>query len=88
MTIGQYIKSKREDTGLSLRKVQKLTGIQRGYISQIEHDKIIEPGYTTLKILCELYKTDFKKLLDLFPFLEKQVIKKENNWLAIEEEDD
>jgi len=45
----------RKEKGLTLREVEKSTGISNAYLSQLETGKIKSPGYNTVKSLLELY---------------------------------
>ena len=40
MTISFKIKEKREERGMSLRELEEITGIERGYLSDLENNKI------------------------------------------------
>ena len=40
MTISFKIKEKREERGVSLRELEEATGIERGYLSDLENNKI------------------------------------------------
>jgi transcriptional regulator with XRE-family HTH domain len=51
MTIGEAIKSIREERGISQDKVEAKTGIKRGYLSKIENGHNDNP---TLKTLCKI----------------------------------
>ena len=51
-------KQMRKAKGLTLRKVEKSTGISNAYLSQLETGKIKSPGYNTVKALLELYSNE------------------------------
>jgi hypothetical protein len=48
-------KKMRKDKGLTLREVEKQTGISNAYLSQLETGKIKNPGYETVIALYNLY---------------------------------
>jgi transcriptional regulator with XRE-family HTH domain len=48
-------KSMRKAKGLTLRKVEEITGISNAYLSQLETGKIKQPSYTTVVTLIMLY---------------------------------
>ena len=48
-------KRMRKTKGLTLRKVEELTGISNPYLSQIENGKIKAPSYNTVRTLVMLY---------------------------------
>ena len=45
----------RKTKGLTLRKVEELTGISNPYLSQLETGKIKSPSYNTVRTLVMLY---------------------------------
>lgn len=51
-------KQMRKAKGLTLREVEKSTGISNAYLSQLETGKIKSPGYDTVKALYELYSNE------------------------------
>lgn len=48
-------KSTRKAKGLTLREVERLTGLSNAYLSQLETGKIRQPSYTTVVTLISLY---------------------------------
>lgn len=64
-TLGQFLKDAREKQGLSLRAVEKVTGISNSYLSQLEGDKIKQPSPTLLHKLCELYEVPYSTVMEL-----------------------
>lgn len=58
--IGNKFKVVRNAKGLTLREVEKQTGISNAYLSQLENGKIKHPSYNVVKNLCTFYgiKTD------------------------------
>lgn len=51
-------KSMRKAKGLTLRKVEELTGISNPYLSQLETGKIANPSYNTVRTLVMLYSNE------------------------------
>ena len=51
-------KSMRKAKGLTLRKVEELTGISNPYLSQLETGKIASPSYNTVRALVMLYSNE------------------------------
>ncbi len=45
----------RKDNGLTLKKVEEITGVSNAYLSQLENGKIKSPGYNVVKSLYDLY---------------------------------
>jgi HTH-type transcriptional regulator, competence development regulator len=64
-TLGQFLKNAREKQGLSLRAVEKVTGISNPYLSQLEGNKIKQPSPTLLHKLCELYEVPYSTVMEL-----------------------
>ncbi|MBS1790517.1 MAG: helix-turn-helix domain-containing protein [Acidobacteria bacterium] len=64
-TLGQFLKASRETKELSLRGVEKVTGISNAYLSQLEGDKIKQPSPTLLHKLCELYGVSYSTAMEL-----------------------
>lgn len=63
--LGAYLRSARDQRKLSLRAVERATGISNAYLSQIESGKIREPSPTVLHKLAELYKVPYADLMVL-----------------------
>lgn len=55
----------RKKAGLSLRAVEKATGISNAYLSQLEHGKIRVPAPQNLHRLSKLYLVPYDLLLQL-----------------------
>ena len=51
-------KKMRKAKGLTLRKVEELTGISNPYLSQLETGKIASPSYNTVRTLVMLYSNE------------------------------
>lgn len=64
-TLGQVLQSAREAKKLSLRAVEKATGVSNAYLSQLESGKIKQPSPTILHKLSELYEVAYNDLLAL-----------------------
>ena len=64
-TLGQLLQLAREAKQLSLRAVEKATGVSNDYLSQLESGKIKQPSPTILHKLSELYEVGYNDLLTL-----------------------
>lgn len=64
-TLSKYLREKRLDLGLTLRKVEDLTGISNAYISQVENAKIIQPTPKILRKLSDCYELSYSRLLEM-----------------------
>lgn len=53
-------KEMRKSKGLTLRKVESLTGVSNSYLSQLETGKINNPSYDIVRKLFLLYSNDVK----------------------------
>jgi transcriptional regulator with XRE-family HTH domain len=64
-TLGAVLRDARAAHGLSLRDVERRTGIRNAHLSQIETDTIAKPEMAILWELASLYDLDFARLLAL-----------------------
>jgi transcriptional regulator with XRE-family HTH domain len=64
-TLGSVLRAARGDAGLSLREVERRTGLSNAHLSQIETDTIAKPEMSILWELAALYELDFGRLLAL-----------------------
>jgi transcriptional regulator with XRE-family HTH domain len=62
-TLGAIVKEARAAHGLTLRDVERATGIKSGHLSQIETERIAQPEMAMLWDLARLYELDFATLL-------------------------
>ena len=65
LTLGLYLKSAREEKGLTLRAVEAEVDISNAYLSQLEGDKIKQPSPVVLHELSNLYKVSYETLMEL-----------------------
>lgn len=63
--LGPFLKATREQRGLSLRAVERKTGISNPYLSQLEGGKIQQPSPVMLHKLSELYEISYATVLQL-----------------------
>ncbi|MBI5915154.1 MAG: helix-turn-helix transcriptional regulator [Bacteroidetes bacterium] len=61
---GAYIKSLRQEKGLTLREAEATTGISNAYLSQLESGKIKQPSPSNLFKLAELYGIPYESLME------------------------
>jgi transcriptional regulator with XRE-family HTH domain len=61
--LGSVLKRAREEAGLSLREVEKRTGIRNAHLSQVETGAIAKPEMAMLWDLAALYRLDYSDLL-------------------------
>lgn len=64
-SLGSTLKRARSRSKLSLRDVERRTGIKSGHLSQIETGTIAKPEMAILWDLAGLYEVDFASLLEL-----------------------
>jgi HTH-type transcriptional regulator, competence development regulator len=64
--------------GLTLRAVEKETGISNPYLSQLEGDKIKQPSPNLLHKLCELYRVSYKESMELTGYPTDQIATQED----------
>lgn len=64
-TLGEVLKSRRNQLGLSLREVEKDLGISNAYLSQLENRRITRPSPSVLKKLSDFYNLSYVRLMKL-----------------------
>lgn len=64
-TLGSVLKAARQRCELSLRAVEKRTGIRNAHLSQIENNDIAQPELAMLWELASLYGEDYERLMRL-----------------------
>jgi HTH-type transcriptional regulator, competence development regulator len=64
-TLATAIRAARESAGLSLREVERRTGIRNAHLSQLETGAIAKPEMALLWELASVYALDFDELLRL-----------------------
>jgi transcriptional regulator with XRE-family HTH domain len=65
MTLPDVLREARRRSAMSLRDVERATGIRSGHLSQIETGNIARPEVALLWDLASLYELDFEELLRL-----------------------
>lgn len=65
VSLGEYLKELRNMYCLSLRQVERETGINNAHLSQIENGKILYPSDGVLEKLATVYKVRPHELTDL-----------------------
>jgi transcriptional regulator with XRE-family HTH domain len=63
MTLGSFLKQRRELMMLTLRQVEEAIGISNAYLSQLENNKIKKPSLNFLYKLGNLYGVELDDLL-------------------------
>ncbi|MEM5832358.1 MAG: helix-turn-helix transcriptional regulator [Candidatus Aenigmatarchaeota archaeon] len=63
--LGQFLKKVRKEKNLTLRFVEKRTGISNAYLSQVENNKILKPSPIILYKLAKCYKISYGYLMML-----------------------
>lgn len=63
MPIGQQIKRRREEQGLSLTDLARLAGISKGYLSEMENNPSARPSAATLFKIASALGTSVGELL-------------------------
>lgn len=62
--VGVYLRSLRNTKSLSLREVERKTGVSNAVLSQIESGQVKRPSPHTLYKLAELYGVPYEVLMD------------------------
>lgn len=63
MPIGQQIKRRREEQGLSLTDLARLAGVSKGYLSEMENNRSARPSAATLFKIASALGTSVGELL-------------------------
>jgi transcriptional regulator with XRE-family HTH domain len=71
LTLGERLRAARSEKGLSLRDVERESGVNSGYLSQLERDEIASPGPTTLQKLAAAYGEPFGVLMVWAGYIEE-----------------
>ncbi|MEL7421867.1 MAG: helix-turn-helix transcriptional regulator [Bacteroidota bacterium] len=61
---GDFFKAARQSKKLTLRQVEKVTGISNAYVSQLETNKVKHPSPNALYKLAELYGIPYEVLME------------------------
>ena len=70
---GKYVRSLRQDRGLSLRSAGTKAGVSSSYLAQIEHGRRRPPGPDILKRLAPVYDVPVRELMRAAGHLEEAV---------------
>lgn len=63
--LGQYLRVMREGKALSIRQVERKSGISNAFISQMESGKVKQPSPLILYKLADLYGVPYESLMEL-----------------------
>jgi transcriptional regulator with XRE-family HTH domain len=77
-TLGAFLRRARDASGLTLRAVEKETGISNPYLSQLEGDKIKRPSPNLLHKICELYNVSYKDSMELAGYPTAQIAQQDH----------
>lgn len=64
MKLHEAIAYARECKGLTLRQLEKLTGINNGQLSQMETGKIVEPSFRNVVKIARALNVNIKRLAE------------------------
>lgn len=56
--MGPQLREARKRKGISLRRVEQLTGLSNAYVCQVETGHIKEPSFRKVLLLCKVYEID------------------------------
>ena len=63
-SLGKLLRGGRERKSLSLRGVERVTGVSNAYLSQLESGKIRQPSPVVLHKLAELYELPYAMIME------------------------
>lgn len=75
MKIGDAIKAVREEKGISQDKIEKKTGIKRGYLSKIENNHLDNPTFKTLYKISEALQVKLSGIVGMVDTVDIPVMK-------------
>ena len=61
--LGEYLRRVRKERRLTLRDVERKTGISNAYLSQVENNKIAKPSPSFLHKLAEIFDISYERLM-------------------------
>jgi transcriptional regulator with XRE-family HTH domain len=61
-TLGEVLKKAREDAGLSIRDLSRMTGMATGQLSEIENGIRKDPGFSTIERLAQALRISLDAL--------------------------
>jgi|Deesub1362A_J573_1020465.scaffolds.fasta_scaffold00107_38 transcriptional regulator with XRE-family HTH domain len=73
LEIGQAIRKTREEKGLKLYDITRLTGMDNGYYSRLEKGAIKNPGINTIMLIAEALEVDICDLINLAKKMSRKI---------------
>lgn len=71
MSLAEELRRIRGVKSVSLREVERATGISNAYLSQLEHGEATNPSPNILYKLAEFYKVPYESLMEAAGYLKK-----------------
>ncbi|WP_309304387.1 MULTISPECIES: helix-turn-helix domain-containing protein [Brevibacillus] len=72
-TLGELIKRKRVEIGISLSEVSRMTGISKGVLSKIENDETKRPELRTLKPIADVLAIPYEEIIERYIDVEHRI---------------
>ena len=72
-TLGELIKEKRTELGISLSEVSRVTGISKGVLSKIENDETKRPELRTLKPIVDVLAIPYEEIIERYIDVEHRI---------------
>jgi transcriptional regulator with XRE-family HTH domain len=73
-SFGEYLRTLREEQRLSIREVERLSGVSSSYLGLIERGKRPVPGAEILKRLAPVYDVPVRDLLNAAGYLKEEKV--------------
>lgn len=83
MSLGSDLRMARETKKMSIREVEKKTGISNSYLSQLENDKVKEPSPNILYALSKAYGIPYIDLMKKVGYLVPKESQKSVDGIAL-----
>lgn len=71
LKLGDRLRQARTDRGLSLREIERRSGVNSGYLSQLERNDVANPGPATLQKIAKAYEEPFSVLMEWAGYVER-----------------
>ncbi|MGG0792881.1 helix-turn-helix transcriptional regulator [Brevibacillus laterosporus] len=73
-TLGELIKGKRVEIGISLSEVSRMTGISKGVLSKIESGDTKRPELRTLKPIADVLEIPYEEIIERYVEIEHRIL--------------
>ncbi|WP_081873167.1 helix-turn-helix domain-containing protein [Brevibacillus laterosporus] len=72
-SLGELIKEKREEFGITLSELSRRTGVSKGIISEIEPGETKRPELRNLKLIADTINIPYEDIIDRYIYVELRI---------------